>query len=127
MVKMQNQIQKAIELTEKALLATSNINSKDCNEAKSHLKQALEGLDKLQKKKNRKKEDGQKHFEQWWGNVQSGVANSGLSSMSKEAQMNSLNRLNSLIDAEQNKLDELENLKPRSQKEDSSKLITEEN
>ncbi len=106
---MENKIQKTKRLVQQALAATSNISSKDCLEARSHLKHALKSLDRLQQKNEKKKGSGQKHFENWWGNVQSGIANSNFANVSQETHMKSLEKINALINAEQDKLNEIEN------------------
>lgn len=105
---MKNKIEKTVGFIQQALSNLSGDTSQTYTEVRSHLKQALKSLNKVQQKENKKKTK-ENQFEQWWGSVQSGVAKSNFSNLSKEAQLNSLNKINELINAEQNKIDELEN------------------
>lgn len=122
---MKNKIEKTAGLVQQALSSISNENTQMYADVKMHLKQALKGLDKIQQKANKKK-NTQNQFEQWWGNVQSGVANSNFSNMSKEAQLNSLYKINNLINVEQNKIDELESkISPKINHTQDQELLTE--
>lgn len=106
---MKNQNEKISSCIQQALGAIKNSPSKDYNEVKACLKNALNHLNKTQQKQNQKTKNRTNQFEQWWGNVQSGVANSSFSNTSKEAHINSLNQINNLINIEKNKIDEIEN------------------
>lgn len=122
---MKNKIEKTAGLVQQALSSISNENTQMYADVKMHLKQALKGLDKIQQKANKKK-NTQNQFEQWWGNVQSGVANSNFSNMSKEAQLNSLYKINNLISVEKNKIDELESkISPKINHTQDQELLTE--
>lgn len=123
---MKNQNEKISSLIQQALGAIKGNPSKDYDQVKSCLKQALQGLQKIQQKHNKKNKTKQNQFEQWWGNVQSGVTNSNFANMSKEAQLNSLNAINSLINVEKNKIDELEiSITKNKRNESADELIIE--
>jgi hypothetical protein len=123
---MKNQNEKISSCIQQALGAIKNNPSKDYNEVKACLKNALNHLNKLQQKQSQKNKNRTNQFEQWWGNVQSGVANSSFSNMSKEAHVNSLNQLNNLINIEKNKIDEIEKTQFENKtRPDSEHLLTE--
>lgn len=77
-------------------------------EAKGHIRQAIDKIDKAKKSQLRKKARTNDQFEQWWGDVQSGVSQVAASPMSPEAQCKTLAQLNAMIDEEKRKLAELE-------------------
>jgi len=109
-MKKEDQLQKAQSLLQQAL--STALNSMPHNpavmEARGHIKQAMNKLDKAQKTQTRKRALTGSQFETWWGNVQSGTAMASHTPFSEEARNRSLAQLNSMIAVEQNKLDELD-------------------
>tara|TARA_Y100000034_G_C6845481_1_gene382980 strand:+ start:712 stop:1083 length:372 start_codon:yes stop_codon:yes gene_type:complete len=83
-------------------------NDRSVSEAKTHIKRAINEIDKVSKKKLRKEKMTNDQFETWWGNIQSGTAAAASASMSPEAQQMSLDQLNGMIDDEKKKLEDLE-------------------
>jgi len=83
-------------------------NNSSVTEARQHMKQAINKLDKAQKSQLRKRELTGQQFENWWGNVQSGTSAVAAQPMAEHAQVAALGNLNSMIEEEKNKLAELE-------------------
>lgn len=108
----------------KALSINSTINSKHSNEIRSHLRQTIKCIEKIQKSEGSKNKS-QQHTE-WWNNVKSGLVNLSNTSMSRESQINGIKKLNSLIEKEQNFLDQITPERSNyPQKINNEKLITE--
>jgi hypothetical protein len=106
-----NQIDRVKDLLGQALRAAANNlpNDRSSAEAKTHMRQALKKVDEVsQTRKRRRKEMTQNQFESWWGGIQAGTSELAASPMSAEAQMRSLGQLDAMIDAEKQKLEELE-------------------
>ena len=104
--------EKIKSLIKNALSLAMNNTSDVGGDVRMHLKQALNNLEKQENKKQKNKIQNKNQFEQWWGNVQSGVLNNKFSEASKESQLGSLNKLNALIRAEQLKTEETNINKP---------------
>lgn len=104
------QLHKAKALLHQALIAASNSmpNNRDVAEAKSNIRKAMERLDEASKSQIRKSKANSGQFEQWWGSVQSGVANASFAPMTKEATMKSLKELDDMIAEQQKILDDLQ-------------------
>lgn len=85
-------------------------NNRSVNEAKSHIKQAIQSVDKATKSQIRKRQITESQFQTWWGNIQAGTANAAMSPMSQEANTKSLDVLNKMIETEESKLKDLEDL-----------------
>lgn len=83
-------------------------NDRSVAEARTHMRQALNKIDLVQKKQNKVKRMTQNQFESWWGNVQAGTSELAASPMSPEAQVKSLSQLNAMIEQEKQKLQDLE-------------------
>jgi hypothetical protein len=83
-------------------------NDRSVSEARGHMKQAIKKIDVASKRQDARKRMTQDNFQSWWGDIQSGVSNVAASPMSAEAQQRSLSALNSMIDEEKKKLEELE-------------------
>jgi hypothetical protein len=82
--------------------------NKFVNEARTQMKKALINLNYAEQTQVRRQRISQNQFEKWWGNVQAGTTNVAAQPMSAEAQIRSLNQLNSMIAEEKQKLEELE-------------------
>ena len=92
-------------------VANHNMKSnRSVDEAKSHIRQAIKNVDKASKSKSIKAQQTETDYQQWWGNVQAGVASVAASPMSAEANEKSLNELDKMIGDEETKLKELEAL-----------------
>jgi predicted ATPase len=104
------QLSKAKELLEQAnIIASKNLaNNKEVQEARFHIKKAINNIEEASKSHESRKKTNSGQFEQWWGSVQSGVANSSISGMSQKSQAKSLSILEKMIDDEQKKIDDLE-------------------
>ena len=74
-------------------------------EAAAHIRTAIQVIDGVQEKTSKTKKMSQTQFQNWWGDVQSGVA---IQPISAEASMKSLQQLNGMIAKEQSKIDEIE-------------------
>lgn len=88
--------------------AKSMPNNRNVQEARLHMKKAVENLDSASKDHIKKGRVGNENFSKWWGNVQAGTAAVANSPMSGEASMKSLAALNAMIAEEYKALDELE-------------------
>ena len=106
-----DELKKAKELLEQAnIMASRSMSSnKEIQEARFNIKKAINNIEIACEKHESKKISNAGQFEQWWGNIQSGVSISGIS---RQSQVNSLSNLNKMIVQEQNKLDDLEKLMP---------------
>lgn len=83
-------------------------NNRSVSEAKQHIRQAINSVDRAAKSQIRRKQVTESQFETWWGNVQAGVANAASSPVSPEANAKSLEQLNKMIKIEEDKMKELE-------------------
>lgn len=103
-----DQLKKTKELLEQAnILASKSMpNNRDVQEARLHIRKAINNIEMASEHRESKKRSSAGQFEQWWGNIQSGAA---ISAMSPQAQTKSLSVLNKMIGEEQQKLDDLEN------------------
>ena len=81
--------------------------NRSVDEAKSHIRQAINSVDKVKKSQMRKKQTSETQFQTWWGHIQSGTDNVAASPMSAEAHTKSLDLINNMISVEDNKLQEL--------------------
>lgn len=82
-------------------------------EARFHMRQAMNKIDKIAKVQlEKKKISNQSQFESWWGNVVSGTAAASHTPMSAEARNKTLGQLDAMIAEEYKKLNELEAQKP---------------
>ena len=104
------ELEKVKSLLSQALGVASHSlqNNRSVSEAKTHIRQAINSVDKAAKSKFRKRDMTQSQFETWWGNIQAGTANAALAPMSPEAHAKSLEQINKMIEVEQDKLKELE-------------------
>jgi hypothetical protein len=79
------------------------------SEAKIHVRRAIERVEKQVKKEEKKvAQTNQTNHENWWSNIEAGVANMASSPMSSQTQMRSLEALNKMIQETQSDLDKLE-------------------
>jgi hypothetical protein len=97
--------QKATSYLNQALSVLSETHDSSIVEAKTDIRKALGKIENAAKKKK----ETPNHFNEWWGHIQSGTASVAQSPMSSQARMRSLSELNKMIEAEQQKLKELEN------------------
>lgn len=106
-----DQLSRAKGLLTQALSAAlaSMPNNRSVQEARMHMKKAMNELDNAAKTQT-KKVSTQNDFQQWWGNVTAGVGMAAHSPISQEANHKSLNVLNGMIKQENDKLDDLEKL-----------------
>jgi hypothetical protein len=110
-----DQLEYAKDLLGQALGAalTAMPNNRSVLEAKGHIKQAINKLDKVAKTKMKKKKSmTQTQHDLWWGEIQAGTTNVAGMPTSAEAQQRSLDKLNVMIDDEQKKIDDLEKSSP---------------
>jgi len=105
-----DQLEYAKDLLGQALGAAFNTmpNNRSVTEAKGHIKQAITKLDQVVQTQAKKKSMTQTQHDLWWGNVQAGTADMAHMPTSAEAQQRSLDQLNSMIDSEQKKIDDME-------------------
>lgn len=105
-----DQLYRAKGLLTQALSAAlhSMPNNRSVQDARLHMKKALTELDHAANSQTHKKRMNEDQFKTWWSNVVSGTANQAQAPTSSEAQQKSLNQLNSMIEEEKKKLDELE-------------------
>ena len=101
-----DQINRARSLLSSALGVALNSmpNNHSIQDARMHMKKALNELDNAAKTQTQKKTN-QDYAKNWWGNVVSGVA---AQPVSQEAQNKSLAQLNKMIDSQQAILDGLD-------------------
>ena len=106
----ENQLGKAQNLLSQALSTamSSMPNNRSVLEARGHIKQAMNKLDKAQKTQIKRKSLTGTQFENWWGNVQSGTAMGAHAPMSEVARTKALGELDSMIDTEKDKIAEIE-------------------
>lgn len=104
-----DQINRAMNLLSQALGAATNslTNDKSVIDAKSHIKTAMKKLESAKVDHANKKIKQQTLHEKWWGNVKSGVSNFDPVPNPMVASK-SLKNIQSLIKAEQNKIDTIE-------------------
>jgi hypothetical protein len=112
-VRMSNkmdELMRAKGLLTQALSAALNSmpTNKSVQEARMHMKKALNELDNAAKTQTRKRTVSQDQYHQWWNNVVSGVAAGAHSPIAEETRHRSLDQLNKMIEVERQKLDELE-------------------
>jgi len=91
------------------------------SEAKVHVRRAIEGVEKHVKKEGKKVT--QTNHENWWGNIEAGVANMAASPMSAQTQMRSLEALNKMIEETQSELDKLEQKRKKPQQPEVTDLF----
>lgn len=105
-----DQLNKARSLLTSALSAAlaSMPNNRSVQEARAHMKKALNELDNAAKTQVRKKAASADQHKQWWGEVMNGAAATAHQPVTAETQHRSLAQLNKMIEAEQAVLDELE-------------------
>lgn len=95
------------------LAASAMPNSHVVAEARFHMKQAMNRIDKVAKEQlEKKKAMGQNQFENWWGKVVTGTAAASHTPMSGEARNRTLGQLDAMIAEEYKKLNELEKQTP---------------
>lgn len=80
------------------------------SEAKGHIKQAINKIDTVRKTQMKKKMMKETESQKWWGHIQSGTAAAAISPVSPQTHTRSLKELNAMIDAEKQKLAELEKM-----------------
>lgn len=80
----------------------------ELNETKRHVQLAMAGLTKFNESRATKEASKNKRFDEYWGNIQAGAVAASHSPTSPNAIMKSLQVLDNMIKAEQDKLTELE-------------------
>lgn len=96
--------------------------NRNVSEARGHIKQAINKLESVQKTQIKRKKNNQTAFEQWQ-NVLAGVSSSPTTASAVSNNV-SLDQLNSMIDEEKQKLDDLEKASGTTKDdEDDSKLF----
>lgn len=105
-----DELMRARGLLTQALSAALNSmpQNKSVQEARVHMKKALNELDNAAKTQTRKRTVSQDQYHQWWGNVVSGAAAGAHSPLTEESRHRSLDQLNKMIETERQKLDDLE-------------------
>ena len=105
-----DELYKAKALLNQALSAAARSmpNNRNVQEARLHMKKAVENLDHASKDHIKKGKANSENFSKWWGDVQAGTASVAASPMSQEAHMKSLAALNAMISEEYKALEELE-------------------
>lgn len=103
-----DQLEKTKNLLSQALSTALNSmpNNSSVNEARGHIKQAINKIDKARKTQMKKQTVSSTLHENWWGHVQAGVS---ASPVSQEASMRTLEQLNQMINEEKDKISEIEN------------------
>lgn len=101
------QLDKTKSLLSQALesVLSSMPNNQKIIEATRDIRKAIRKIDEVSQEQMQKIKTSESQFQNWWGNVQSGVP---LGAMSLEACQKSLNQLNGMIYKEQSKIDEIE-------------------
>ena len=104
-----NQLNKAKSAIENALKITADVmpNNKHMIEAKIHLRQAIQSVEKAASvdSSHQKK---QTQFESWWGNIVAGTAKMSQAQLSTSTISKNLSKLQALIDEENNKINKNE-------------------
>lgn len=100
-----HQLNRAVNLLSQALGAVSNSlpNDKSANEAKGHIKKAMQKIEVANQNQAQKQIKKQTLHDKWWGNIHSNV---GRGPTSAKATMKSLEELNKMIEIEQLKIDQ---------------------
>ena len=84
--------------------------SRSVDEAKQHIRQAINSVDKAAKSKLKKEQATETQFQTWWGTIQAGTVAAAAANMSAEASVKSLDQLNKMMKVEEDKLKELKEL-----------------
>lgn len=108
-----NEIKRAKGLLNQALIVASNSMPRNhsVQEAKAHIKKAINELDVAVKSYVKKKHESESTYQNWWTNIVSATVNQSLANNSPEANVanvKSLSQLNSMIAQEEKNLEELE-------------------
>lgn len=77
-------------------------------EAKLHMRRAISKLEEAGNKHERRNQTERTYHQQWWDNIVTGSVAASQNPMSPEATQKSLDQLNSMIDTEKKKLEDLE-------------------
>lgn len=105
-----DELNKAKGLLTQALSVALNSmpNNRSVQDARMHMKKALNELDNAAKTQIKRRGLSEQQFKNWWGNVVQGTSAVAAQPMSPIAQQRSLEHLNSMISEESKKLEELE-------------------
>lgn len=106
-MKKTEQLSKARALLSQVLQAIPG----NMSEARVHVKRAINEVEKQVKREGKK--TVQTNHENWWGNVEAGIANMAATPMSAQTQMRALDALNKMIEETKSELDKLEDEKKK--------------
>ena len=93
----------ALGCANKALAPNQNI-----TEAKAHIRQAINKLDKNEKKTQMRKEASQTEYDKWWGGLANTAKEAPMANVSAVAYNKTLEQLNMMIEQEKSSLNNLE-------------------
>ena len=118
-MKKTDKIGTVASLLSRALTLSSGINGHQMEQARTHIRGAIDQIDKYRKGENKRSQQSLKMHEEWWGNVVSGAVRSSLANTariaegenSQEATMKRmLQGIDNMLKQEQDKLSELEKI-----------------
>lgn len=101
------EIKRVKSLLKQALGSTSYLPQRpEVIEAKKNIKKALENIDEMEQAQHGKRKANQTQHASWWGNIEAGVANMPVANIAGAKK--SLEKLNTMISVEQQKLQDLQ-------------------
>jgi len=123
----EKQLDRAKNLLGQALSVAHNAmpNHKGVAEARRDMQRAIKKLDQVSKKQGERKKMMQDQHQNWWGNIEAGAASLAASPMSPETQMRTLSQLDAMIEAEKEKLRNLEKHSQETDDQTDSQMFNE--
>ena len=118
-MKKTDKIGTVASLLSRALTLSSGINGHQMEQARVHLRGAIDQIDKYRKGENKKSQQNLKMNEEWWGNVVSGAVKVSMANTAKMAEgehsqeatmKRMLQGIDNMLKQEQDKLNELEKI-----------------
>lgn len=97
-----NQLKKAKTLLEQA---KSLLDQAGLQETTHYVKKVIQNINVNCERYSAKKNFKNEQFKNWWGNIEAGTANLGLSKLSQTNQKSLLDKINNLIGEQQSKID----------------------
>lgn len=102
--------EKAKALMSQALGIISTMGDREIvKEARQHVKKAINNLELIESNQIQKKEKDATISQEWWGNIVAGTVKMANSNMSSDSTKRMFEKLDSLIDLEKKKIEELDN------------------
>lgn len=114
-MKKSQKIGNAYALLERVMGMTAGINDHNVTQARGHLRAAISSLRKSLKTASKRDQEALTQSETWWGDVVAGTAQGF---HSQEAWAKSLAQVQAMLDAEENKLKELDQVQTQTTQTD---------